>query len=810
MSGVPEEGIQYAIELGRQAVALDVEGNREGAAYFYDEAASVLENLSALNISLPDKWIDKATEYKIRATSLRNTCLTSASHQYSASTADTQSMLGIAQQKVGKALEADENGRKDEAFKLYIEAVEQCRSAIKATDDQNLKSSLTKLAQQALERAENLKDASGKLKTFTSGQSPGKSLENATKTSPMHSPSSPMTISGSKSYTEEEKRVIGLTSLINGRQYLPFMAGDLQERLIFSIPFTDKHGKLRLSPKQTHSLGKWSRPEEFSSDPKIIENIDCFAIKQTVVSDCSFVASLAVAAQYEKRYNKKLITNIIYPQNRNGFPIYNSSGKYMIKLRINGVARKVIIDDYLPISRHGEPLCSYSVNRNELWVSLLEKAYMKVMGGYDFPGSNSNIDLYALTGWIPERVAMKSSEETFNREALFKKLYDRFHKGDVLVTVATGQMSDAEAERTGLVSSHAYALLDIREVKGVRLLMLKNPWSHVRWRGNYSELDVSNWTDEMKKLLNYNPEKAATHDNGVFWIDYDSLIQFYDVFYLSWNPALFAHTTSTHHSWNAGLGPVKDLYNIGDNPQFSLTVRSTGSSAVWVLLSRHITDIEDFRENREYITVLVYKNEGKRVYYPSDPAPFIDGVRINSPHYLCKILQSSAGTHRYTLVVSQYEKCNTINYSLRVFSTCPFELKKIVMPYKYKEEITNGSWKGASAGGCGNHPHTYANNPRYQFSLNAAATELLIELKGPKQYQLGFDINCIPTSENVPAGGFSRKSSGTYRSGFVIMELDGVPPGVYQIVPSTYLPGQEGPFFLKVQSSHPIKLQRVQ
>lgn len=72
------------------------------------------------------------------------------------------------------------------------------------------------------------------------------------------------------------------------------MAGDLQERFTYSLPFSDKHGKLSMSPKQKKSFARWARPEEICGDPKIIENIDCFSIKQTVVSDCSFVASLAV------------------------------------------------------------------------------------------------------------------------------------------------------------------------------------------------------------------------------------------------------------------------------------------------------------------------------------------------------------------------------------------------------------------------------------------------------------------------------------------------------------------------------------
>jgi len=79
------------------------------------------------------------------------------------------------------------------------------------------------------------------------------------------------------------------------------------------------------------------------------------------------------------------------------------------------------------------------------------------MGGYDFPGSNSNIDLHALTGWIPERLSIndRESSKEFDKEKAFQKMHSRLHKGDVLITVATGEMTTQEEERTGLVSTHA-------------------------------------------------------------------------------------------------------------------------------------------------------------------------------------------------------------------------------------------------------------------------------------------------------------------------------------------------------------------
>ena len=44
---------------------------------------------------------------------------------------------------------------------------------------------------------------------------------------------------------------------------------------------------------------------------------------------------------------------------------------------------------------------------------------------------------------------------------------------------------------------------------------------------------------------------------------------------------------------------------------------------------------------------------------------------------------------------------NTIHYTLRVYSSAPFKLQPVKIPYKQSKTET-GKWEGKSAAGCGN------------------------------------------------------------------------------------------------------------
>ena len=785
---------QEANENLSRAKTAESNGNHREAIFFYSEAIDDLQSLlekceqsndtagvSTLRNEI-EQWLTVAESVKAK---LNDTDSTASFEMQSKMLSEGAQELEMGKFLFERAMIADEDNSIEEAIDTYIQAVEIfMRQGQNANTSPETQQKCKLFAKRGIERAEELKTKLAAGSVAVAGGS------------------------GGESFSKEEIKVLYQTSILNGVKCYPFLPIDIrEERFAFPSLFTDNElprGVLSLSEKQAARLHRWVRISELSDQPQILGTLSPNAVKQTIVSDCSFVASLTVAAQCERKHKKALISPHIFPKDRRtGKPVYNPCGKYMIKLHLNGIWRKVIIDDKLPVSRHGRLLCSFSENPNEFWVSLLEKAYLKVMGGYDFPGSNSSIDLNALTGWIPERIGMHSSSQPFNRDTEFDRMFTRFHRGDCLVTVATGEFGDAQEQQTGLAPCHAYAVLDIRKIDGLQLMMIKNPWSNGGWKGKFSGNDEKSWTPSLKAKLGYDPRNARLLDNGIFWMEYTAVCHFFDVFYLSWNPDMFPYRDILHKTWLAGDGPKKDVYDVSGNPQFKLVVKSNQKAVVWVVLTRHITNRDDFAYNHEYITLIVYKNGGRRVYSPTEP--FIDGIRINSPHYLAKV-NHDGNDNVYTLLVSQFEKSNTLHFTLNAYASCPIEMTEIVDPYRneYTKTIT-GEWNRQTAGGCGNNRETYKNNPVFLLSVSKCS-EMAIIVKGPRQFSVGFDL--CKQRNNDPFWSLPIfETGGPYRSGFLAKEFSKFEPGPYLLVPTTFLPNQEGPFILEIKSSAPFSIK---
>ncbi|CAM9283760.1 unnamed protein product, partial [Scytosiphon promiscuus] len=522
-------------------------------------------------------------------------------------------------------------------------------------------------------------------------------------------------------------------------------------------------------------------------------------------------------------------------------PVYNPGGKYLVKLTVNGVGRKVVVDDLLPTGERGRLLCSASADKTELWVSIIEKAYLKVNGGYDFPGSNSGIDLFALTGWLPEQILFEEHRppkshtprhpqplDNYEKaERVWERLLSAHSLGDCLITVATSEIEEDEADRLGLVPSHAYAVLDVKEINGTRLLQVKNPWSRKRWRGPYSVEDTQRWTPALKQAVKYDVETAQLKDNGVFWIDFASIFQYFRNVYMNWNPNIFSFRFVMHLRWPPHMGPKNDTYNLGENPQLSLsclniflrnrdqlpirTDRSVPSRPCLASVScshvRHVTVLESDAAEGDFLTMHVYANtQGRRVYYPDKP--MFRGIYTNNPHTLVRFDLPENKTARdewikYTLVVSQYEKKREVRYSVNVYCTDTFRLDKTPAAPEHQRWITAG-WDEHSCGGPLGRP-LYYTNPQFALVLTHPKTRVHIEVRAPRDYQ----INATVVSEGgmrIDSVSSEREAmtTGSYREGFCYAE-GLLSAGTYTIIVSTYKPGQTGSFVMKVCTTSPVR-----
>lgn len=423
----------------------------------------------------------------------------------------------------------------------------------------------------------------------------------------------------------------------------------------------------------------------------IFEGIpDASKIRQGRVTDCSLMSVLSVLADYDGRFGRAILQNVI--QGRvNG--LRKDKDDYACRLFVNGVFRCVLADDLVPVGTSGKLLCAHSACPHELWVLLIEKAVAKIMGGsYAMRGSNPSTDAFHLTGWIPETFPLKGEESFCTSLADWMKVFDTaqqgFQKGQCILCVGTTELPDATtcelalrsgysegvSSSTGLVAGHAYPVLRCCLEEGQRLLHLKNPWGHTRWKGKFAPGDLL-WKSNplLEAKLGYNSEAAAAVDDGAFWIPWEEVLRYFSHFYVSWSPiALGLKQLVAHGCWNPWPHFVQSILPddtdlLAFNPQFHLQLleplpSNVSAIGIWVVLSRHINNRSDY--NSHFISVSLYKGK-RRICCPNSVLE--QGVFSNGECALVKLQNDDAGTQQeFTVVVSQHGGKLAFNYTLQV------------------------------------------------------------------------------------------------------------------------------------------------
>ncbi|RPA86391.1 cysteine proteinase [Ascobolus immersus RN42] len=615
-------------------------------------------------------------------------------------------------------------------------------------------------------------------------------------------------------------------------------------------PFTDPSGMLHLSDHQKRKLESWKR-----STPTVVNPVGeiklSLDLRQEAITDCSVVASMCVAFNMEERGFPRILSNRIYPQDDQGIPIPSSNGKYIVKLFLNGCYRKVVIDDFLPESLP-EYKALHVVCRSDpsiVWPALIEKAYLKVGGGYDFPGSNCAMDLYALTGWFPEQIHLQSNDIT--RRELWALVYKNWIQGNVLMTLGTGYMPKYVADSLGLVPLHDYAVLNMKEDPETRerLIFVKNPWSEgANWRTYESDGDSSSSSDrdfDAGSDDDYNDDddddddddsdrsdgennsisarKANKDDsNGTFWIDLNSVFIHFRSVYLNWNPKNFEFRRDHHFTWNTASRKSDTTFL--DHPQFSIHNRSKFAVPVWVLLERHVGERqrhpteEDPWGNltegpKRYISLYAYEaSEGKRVILPGEATskgPFVDTLQT-----LLRIDKVFPG-QAITVVVNVDDfPAEEVSFTMTAFSLVSIDLGLAEEPFAYGTRIS-GNWTALTAGGHTESPK-FPYNPQYNLKLtkdipSRIMTNVSVVLESRKELAVNAVLlwndgrRSFSIDTRSVLGGFTG-----YERGFSVSKADILPvPGEYTIVCSSLRNEDVGDFALTVKSNAPVELIRI-
>lgn len=570
-----------------------------------------------------------------------------------------------------------------------------------------------------------------------------------------------------------------------------------------SQPFDDPDGLPPLSAKQMQIFRDWER-SEVALDAQLSMGDGAETLCQDSLEDCSFVASLLSIYFYQTKHNLPSLKRSIYPQDADGNPVVSPSGKYWVRLNFNGTMRRVTVDDRLPTTKNAKEHSLFvrsMSNPGLLWPAILEKAYLKLMGGYDFLGSYSACDTYALCSWIPEVLFINGylQEPNASRGALWDKIFSPFKEGNLMICVGTGSISAAESEAYGLISDHDYTVMDLREVKQPdgsvkRILQIKNPWLNEKSRDKLGSIQIP-------------PAEAPEALYGSFWVTFDSLCLRFSSLYFNWNPKLFNHRKTSNFLWSTkGITFANKTRSYGSNPQFSISNNNSTENVAWLLLSRHLTDRESMSG---FVSLHIYDADGNKVSAADEFPSLRRGTFLNTIHYLLKIPIPANKT--YTIVVGGNEivsKFSSLRFSLTAYSLLPvgFERAREELPFK---KVLTGTWETDSAGGSWSND-TYLNNPRFSITVGKPIETFKLALVSESGYPINFRMYLSDDSKSRNLSTMKLlNSSGEYRIGNTMVKIPRVMPGSYMVVVSMFEPDVSGAFSLIARGSSDFELEQL-
>eukprot|EP00762_Andalucia_godoyi_P002778 ANDGO_04551.mRNA.1 Calpain-like protease palB/RIM13 len=551
-----------------------------------------------------------------------------------------------------------------------------------------------------------------------------------------------------------------------------------------------------------------------------------------MVGDCSLLSSLIVAAVAQSSFpdaRNLLIDNIV-----------QSGCKYSVKLFFNGAWRVVDVDDTFPASRVNDALVSVS-NTNALWVSLIEKAVMHVLIGYDRPkGSSNATDFHMLTGWIPEVVDFEM--DGFDKDFYwFRVLRSRkeCHAVAMLATgesvklrgaqqsfkIATGGPATSgsganssqddlwgSVDTCGLVAMHSYAILDVFDCAGQRLVKIKNPWARYKWMGRYSRYDRVSWTKDLIRETGYDPVSDYLYDNGVFFMHWDDVCAFFRNITICWNPASYPYQETLHGSWKhlSNIGNYSDLHRFRNNPQFLLKVDAMRHAEVLLVVSKHVHDW-DLEHDAITAIHLFRRADGQHGICITQEVllrtAYFNG-RDNTARF-----DVPRGSHEFIVVVSLYEP-RKVNFSLQAF--CEEKMSIHALPavdpsFAVSREYPCMWNESEFTAGGSISSSTFYRNPQFvlQFaSNNSRTTNLRLELETVVSSSMvsqdcGVRIDLHAGADRVESvdDGRSVGNTGSYIKGLTEIQLRDVSTDRPLTVVCSQYVVRTLPFTLRVYSS---------